>query len=455
MIPDGGAPARYYVPMPTPPPTPTPPPAPDAPPTPDFPPAPTPARPAAAAESPRTPQPTPDVGDPTRRPPLWTRDFVLLLWISVTFYSGFQVLLAPLPLYVVHLGGTEAAAGLVTGLFTLTAMLARPFTGWALDLYGRRAVLLFGTIFCLALILAQEWAATLGVLIALRMVNGLGFGFATTASGAIAADLVPRSRLGEGMGFFAVTMGLPLAVAPPVGIWLAESGRYSALFWLAAIVTAMSLGLALVLRVPRPEVVRTVGARARILSMFVRSAVFPSTLMFLLISSFGVILALLAIFGRERGIASVGAWFTLYAVVLTSSRAVAGRASDRFGYGETAAVGFAFAAAGLLVMASAHGSAALLVSAVVYGVGYGTAQPSLQAMLVTRTPPHRIGAATAFFFLAYDLGTTVGSVGGGFLAGAVGLGSVFALSAAAPLAALALLAVHVGGARRRTAAAGS
>ncbi|MHB9148855.1 MAG: MFS transporter [Thermoleophilia bacterium] len=388
----------------------------------------------------------------TGRPALWTRDFTLLLAISASFYMGFQILLAPMPLYVVHLGGDAAAAGLVTGLFTLTALLVRPFTGWALDVYGRRAVLVLGTAFCLALILAQEWAVTLGALIALRMVHGLGFGFATTATGTIAADLVPRPRLGEGMGFYAITMGLPLGIAPPIGFWLAGRGQYSALFWLAAATTGVSLVLALVVRVPRPARTRTVGARARIQSMFVRSAVFPSGLMFLLISSFGLILALLAIFGRERGIGSVGVWFTLYAVVLTLSRGVAGRSSDRFGYPQTATVGFVFAVAGLLVMASAHSVWVLLLSAVVYGMGYGTAQPCLQAMLVARTPVARIGAATAFFFFAYDLGTTVGSVGGGFLAGLLGLGSVFALSAVAPLLALGLLVAHLRKARRAAAA---
>lgn len=377
------------------------------------------------------------------RPPLWTRDFLLLLGLSVSFYLGFQILLAPMPLYVVHLGGDEASAGLITGLFTLTAMIVRPVTGWALDTYGRRVVLALGTIFCLALILAQAWAATLGALIVLRMVHGLGFGFATSAGGALAADLVPRARLGEGMGYYAVAMGVPLAIAPLVGFWLAARGHFLVLFWLAAVVTAVSLALVLIVRVPRDTVARTMSARARIFSMFQRTAVFPSGLMFLLISSFGLILALLALFGSERGIEGVGAWFTLFAVVLTTSRALAGRASDRFGYQETAAVGFLIAVAGLAVMASAHSTWVLLASAVVYGAGYGTAQPCLQALLVARTPPGRIGGATAFFFFAYDLGTTMGSVGGGFLAGVFGLGTVFALSAFAPALALVLLLVHM------------
>lgn len=89
-----------------------------------------------------------------------------------------------------------------------------------------------------------------------------------------------------------------------------------------------------------------------------------------------------------------------------------------------------------------------MLSAVAYGIGHGTAQLCLQAILVSRVAAARVGAATALFFFAYDLGTTVGSVGGGFLAGLLGLGGVFVLSAAAPLLALGLLVARIQKARR-------
>ena len=356
----------------------------------------------------------------------------------MVFYMSFQVLLVSMPLYVVTLGGDTATAGLITGLFTLTAMVVRPLTGWALDAYGRRNLWLLGILSCMILVLAQQWAATLVVLIALRMVNGIGFGVATTASGTIAADLVPKSRLGEGMGFVGVTMGIPLAVAPPLALWLAGRGDFADLFWLGALFTAVSLVLAVMLRGPNPP--REVpAARAPLSSMFERTAVYPSVLMFLLISSFGLILALLALYGRERGLGSVGIWFTVYAVFLTLARSVGGRLSDRIGYRQTGIAGFVLAAAGLVAIALSRDLTLLLASAVLYGIGYGTTQPSLQAMVVGRAPVARLGAATAVLFVAYDLGTTVGSVGGGLLAGIIGMGGAFAFSAVGPLVGIALL----------------
>ncbi len=329
-------------------------------------------------------------------------------------------------------------AGLVTGLFTLTAMLVRPLTGWALDAYGRRVIWLLGTLTCLLFVVAQQWAATLVVLIALRMLNGVGFGVSTTAGGTIAADLVPKTRLGEGMGFFGVTMGIPLAVAPPLGLWLAGRGDYADLFWLGALFTAVSLVLAAMVRGPA-EAREIPAVRSRLSSLFERTALYPSALMFLLISSFGLILALLALYGKELGLGGVGIWFTVYAVILTLARSVGGRLSDRIGYRQTAVAGFVFAGAGLVAISMSRDLPLLLASAVLYGIGYGTTQPSLQAMVVGRAPPGRVGAATAVLFFSYDLGTTVGSVGGGLLAGVIGMGGAFAFSALGPLIGTAVL----------------
>jgi len=380
----------------------------------------------------------PSVPPDPRRAALWTREFLLLLGSNVVFFMSFQILLVSMPLYVVHLGGTAAVAGLVTGLFTLTSMLVRPFTGWALDVYGRRVIWLLSTFFCVVLAVAHLWAATLVVLIAVRMLNGAAFGVSTTAGGTIAADLVPKTRLGEGMGFVGVTMGIPLAVAPPLGLWLAGRGDFAELFWLGALFVGVSLVLAAMLRGPAQA--REVPAvRSRLSSMFERSAIYPSTLMFLLISSFGLVLTLLALYGRERGLGSVGIWFTVYAVLLTLARSVGGRLSDRIGYRPTAIAGFVLAGAGLVTIAMSHDLPMLLVSAVLYGIGYGTTQPSLQAMVVGRAPRARLGAATAVLFVSYDLGTTVGSIGGGLLAGAIGMGATFAFSAVGPLIGIGIL----------------
>jgi MFS family permease len=166
-------------------------------------------------------------------------------------------------------------------------------------------------------------------------------------------------------------------------------------------------------------------------------------MVFLLTLTYGPILSLLALYGVERGLGNVGVFFTVYAIVLTTTRPLSGRLADGWGFEPTAAVGLVFVAAGLLTLASAHGLVVLLAAAALYGVGFGTTQPSLQAIVMCRVVPARRGAATATFLIAYDLGLAVGSVVAGFLAGVLTLGGVFAFSASLAVLAIVLLLAHM------------
>src|SRR5665648_481801 len=211
--------------------------------------------------------------------PLWTKGFVLLMAVSVLYWLGFQLVLVSAPLLAVKLGGGNASAGLVMGTFTFAAMLVRPVTGWALDAYGRRALLSMGTAVCLVAILAHEWAAGVLFLLLLRSLHGMGFGTATTALGTLASDLAPRSRLGEGMGLYTMAMSVPLAVAPAVGLGLVAGGDFTIVFLLAGGLTGLSLILSSVMRTPRRE---RSGVRISLSSLTERTSLFPASMMFLL-----------------------------------------------------------------------------------------------------------------------------------------------------------------------------
>jgi len=373
----------------------------------------------------------------------------MLLAASLVYFMGVYLLLPTLPLYAVHLGGGDAIAGLLMGIFTVAAISVRPLTGWALDAYGRKAILVVGTLISAVSIFAHEWAVSIMLLLALRFINGLGFGLQTTAASTLAGDMAPRARLGEGIGFFTLAIGVPMAIAPAVGMWLVDRGDFSALFLLAGRLTAVSLLLCFFIPFPERVGARLPFSRPSFASLFERGSSFPAAMVFLLTITYGPILSLLALYGVDRGLGNVGVFFTVYAVVLTATRPLSGRLADGWGFEPTAAVGLAFVGVGLLTLAAAHSLVVLLLAAGLYGVGFGTSQPSLQAIVIHRVAPARRGAAMATFLIAYDLGLTVGSVIAGFLAGVLTLGGVFAFSAALAVLAIVLLVVHM----RRGAAA--
>lgn len=386
-----------------------------------------------------------EAGTPSAaRLPLWTRDFALLLVSQALYFMGVYLLLPTLPLFAVELGGDEASAGLVLGFFTFSAMVVRPVTGWALDTYGRRAILFVGLALTFFTILAHEWAAGIGVLLTLRLLHGVGFGFETTAGGTLASDLAPGPRLGEGMGYFTLAMGLPMAIAPAVGLALAAGSHFTSLFILAAGLTAAALVMAGFIRFPR---IRRSGGRLSVRTLFERSSLLPAVGVFLLTMTYAPILAFIALYGEERGIANVGPFFAVFAIVLAVVRPLSGRLADRWGYLRTATLGLVFVAAGLVALALAENLALVLTAGVLYGIGYGTSQPSLQALTVYGVAPERRGAAMATFFFAYDMGIALGSIGGGFLASWISLSGVYW---AALLPASIAVALQVGHLRGRT-----
>lgn len=375
----------------------------------------------------------------------------MLMLFNLFFFLGFQLLSPTLPVFAVRLGGNEGSAGMVVGFFTLAAVLVRPVTGWALDAYGRYALLMAGTALTFAVIVGHEWVTAIPLLMVLRFAHGATFAVSTTAGGTLASDLIPRSRLGEGMGFFTVAMSLPMAVGPLVGLALIAGGDFTWLFVLGGGLTAASFLLGLGLRVPAHQRSRRpFGLRA----MYERAAMFPSLLVLLLTMTYGPVISFIALLGEERRIANVGLFFTVYAVVQTLTRPVSGRLADRRGYGRTAAGGLVITAAAVVTIALSNGLPGLAAAAVLYGVGFGTAQPSLNALAVNRVAPARRGAATAAFFTSFDLGVAIGSIGGGLVATALSLDAVFLVSAAPVLLGALLLVLRDGRERGTVSAVG-
>ncbi len=80
----------------------------------------------------------------TQQKELWTRDFLLITLGNLFIFLGFQMLLPIMPVFALELGGTEAWAGMVTGIFTLASVIMRPITGRLLDRQGRKGVYLGG-----------------------------------------------------------------------------------------------------------------------------------------------------------------------------------------------------------------------------------------------------------------------------------------------------------------------
>lgn len=347
-------------------------------------------------------------------------------------FTGFYLLIPTLPLFIKKIGGIGAEIGFVIGIFTLSAVVARPVVGALLDRYGRRPFIVGGLLLFAVTTYLYEWATGIAALILLRIVYGVFWAASTTSVGTAIADIIPASRRGEGMGWYGLSMTVGMAVGPIAGLWVAEQRSFHDLFLLSAGLAAAAWGLAVPAKIPRLSA-ETVSP----IRLFEKSSLPMAGVIFFLTVTYGGITSFLPLFTDSIGI-NAGIFFLAYAITLTVIRPVAGRLSDRFGETFVIIPGILLAVAALVVLSLTGGLPGLLATAILYGIGFGSAHPTLQAATIRLAPPERRGIATASFYTAFDLGIGLGSIALGGVLQMAGYKILYLLCAASAATALAV-----------------
>lgn len=368
---------------------------------------------------------------------LWTRNFILLLGSTLLLWGSFYFILPTLPLYVVQrLHGNPAQVGLLSGVLGVTAVIARPLAGWAADRWGRRPVQLLFLLLFAGVVLTYSWATSITLLVLIRLLHGIPFGAATTAGMTVASDLVPASRRGEGIGYYALAQTLSMAVGPVLAFHILGGGQFPRLFLTTSLIAFAALVLAWAIRYPP---VRNAKATFSWQSMIEKRVGWIALTALFIALGYSGIVSFVTLYGEELHVGNTGLFFSLYALGMVLVRPGAGRAFDRRGPSTVMAGGFAVLFLAYLVLALWRTATGFLCAGLLYGVGHGAVVPSLQAMAVNMVPAVRRGAANATVFSIFDIGMTVGPYLLGLLAQAMGGYAAVYLVAAVLLALPTLL----------------
>jgi MFS family permease len=368
---------------------------------------------------------------------LFTSDFVSTTLANLANAFGMQMLVATLPVYVIRLGGSQADAGLVSGAVAFTALLFRPFVGWLTDAWRRRPVVLIGTA-CYGLASGVYLlAGSIPLLVLGRFVHGFGLSCYTTAANAYVADIAPPGRRGEAMGLFSAAQAVGLIVGPVIGFMLVGSVGFQHLFYVSGglAFTAFLISLCARERQQPLEVKRQPWSpRTGIVAVDALPVAWTTLCMGI---SFGTVTAFIAIFAQARGVQNPGFYFMVQAIALLVSRAFAGRLADQYSRSAVIIPGIILMAAALGLLPLAHGFAYFAVSASLFGLGFGTAQPATMALLIDQVRPEQRGLATSTYFTGFDAGISIGSLLLGMVSQHWGFGVMWPLAAACTLFGLA------------------
>lgn len=380
----------------------------------------------------------------SEKPPLWTKDFVRAIVSNLFLWFSLQMLIPTLPVFVGQRGGDEFSAGMVTGIFTIAALITRPFIGKALDTMDRRKILFLGYALCILAMAGNYRELAVSLILLLRFIHGIGWGIATTTVNTILSDILPAARRGEGMGYFGLSNNLAMAIGPLAGIWIMDRMGFGVLSLIASAIGGLALGLSRPIRYPQPIRVKKTGNPSVWHGMFEPKALFPAFLMSLLCFTYGGIIGFITLFGKEAGVSNIGWFFLSNALMIMLVRPFAGILFDRRGPAWVLLPGACFAGAGLFLLSYASTAYLLILSAMFYGIGFGAIQPSLQAWTINRVEPHRRGVANGTYFTAFDTGIGVGAMVLGGVAKIGGYETMYRISALAMLLFLTVYVFYLG-----------
>lgn len=360
---------------------------------------------------------------------------------NFTLFFAFYVLTPLLPLYLSeHFGATKDVIGLVLSGYTITALLFRPFSGYVVDSFPRKMVLMvsFGVF---AIFFAGYLAAsTLLLFTIVRTLHGGPFGALTVANSTVAIDVLPSSRRTEGIGYYGLSNNLAMAIAPTIGIFIYQlTNSFEVLFWLALIVATTGWLIDSTVDLSRKDEGGRRKENCSTLSLdrfFLTRGWLLGLNMVAFGFSFGVLSNYLAIYGKEvMGITGgTGTYFMLCSVGLILSRLQGSKALREGRVTHNAATGMVISLVGYTIFIFmptlfAGNHAAIMIgyygSALLIGLGNGHMWPAFQNMTINVATNKQRGTANSTILISWDIGMGLGILVGGIVAELISYSAAF------------------------------
>jgi MFS family permease len=345
---------------------------------------------------------------------------------STVFVSAF-LLFPTAPFRILGLGGSESQAGLFLGCLTYASAFTAPLTGALADRVGRKRTLVFCSLLIAGIQGAYALTTTYQLLLLLVPVHGLFWSGLLSASAAYMTDILPEARRAEGIGYWGLSTMLAIAVAPGLGFLLLRSGGWSGVCAVACGLNLLMAAIAFSLKETAHE---SSAALAPLFERMVEWRVVAVSLtLFLYSFGYGGVTSFVALYAEANGVTPKSLFFTVFAVVVALTRPFSGRLADRIGRKKVFVPCLVLIALGLALLSLGGSRPILLVAALVFGTGFGTAYPTYAAHVIEHVPPTRRGAAFGGILAAFDTGIGTGSIATGWLVDHFGFGAAFGVAA--------------------------
>ena len=360
---------------------------------------------------------------------LWNGGYLKIWTVNFLVHFSFMLIVPLLPLYLSEtFGATKDTIGLVLTGYTVMALIVRPFSGFMVDSFPRKTVLVICGFFFFALFAGYLAAGSLVAFAIFRTLHGAPFGATTVAASTVAIDVSPSSRRGEAIGYYGLSNNLAMALGPALAVVLlgAFNGNYKALFWVSLATSFIGLVLDLSMKLPARDFVpekKVISLDRFFLLGGWREAIGIACFAF----SYGILSTYVAIYGKEElGITGgTGLFFGLCAIGLITSRLTGAHALRENRVSRNASMGMCVSIFGYLLFAALHNPIGYYGAALIIGLGNGHMYPAFQTMFINLAPNSQRGTANSSILTSWDAGVGLGVLIGGLCSEYWGYHSAF------------------------------
>jgi MFS family permease len=337
------------------------------------------------------------------------RFFVMCGFTFTVFLSVFQ-LVPTAPYHILDLGGSTFASGLFLGFLTYSSALSAPLTGAIADRIGQRRVLVTSSIAITCFTLLYGAIPSYRLMLALVPVHGVFWSGLLSASAADMTNLLPERRRAEGIGYWGLSTVAALAVAPTTGFWIYRRGWW----WLCGVGIALNVTMAIIAW-SLPDDREAKHHEPHSGGVLEWRVLIVSVTLFLYSFGYGGITSFTALYADVNHVRPQAIYLTTLGIVILLIRPMAGRLGDRLGYKRVFVPCLVLISAGLAALAVGGGRTMMIVSAILFGVGFGTAYPVYVGYTMSDVSSARRGAAFGAILAAFDTGVGTGSTAMGWL----------------------------------------
>ena len=365
---------------------------------------------------------------------LWTNQYLIIVLLSLVMFSSFYMITAGFPIFVSTISDNPAIAGIMTTTLMVASLITRFFASVIIQKVNMKLLLIISLLYFLGTIALTFVNDSIGFLIFIRALQGIGFSMLTILVFTISSNIVPKSRLGEGIVFFAMSTSVGTTMGPLIAISYLANYSFRSMMMLTLGLMSFSFVCSFFTKntvKKEKESPQATNKEPFYKYMFDKRVLLPCILVAFNYMAIAGTVNFMGAFGKEINVGgSISQFFIAQGIAMVFVRAFSGKIFDQFGHRILIIPGAISGAGGLILLGFSTSMGMVLVSGVLFGIAFAIIHPIIQAWALTLVPPEKKATANSMLLIFIDSGLAIGSVGLGFLAKSVGYGMTFSYSAA-------------------------